>query len=159
MSFIKDEEYWFLSVQKQVVSQLLRKIATSRIFPVNFIFFLFSNHCREIVNILIYLNKNSEIYPWTMEQKSFVWSHITKLFGLKNFDRFWPTDDILSFQLVIKVLDGEEPIPTIFTCSMSFKVLDQLENQTPVSKCVEIELSSVSCLNNLDELRFHSVFT
>ena len=43
---------------------------------------------------------------------------------------------------------------TIFTRTMSFKVFNQLENLTPVWKYVEIELSPVSCLNNLERLNF-----
>ena len=43
---------------------------------------------------------------------------------------------------------------TIFTSFMSFKVLDQLENLTPVWKCVEIELPSLCSLNNLLRLSF-----
>ena len=35
-----------------------------------------------------------------------------------------------------------------------FKVLDQRENLTPVWKCVEMELSSVSCLNNFERISF-----
>ena len=41
--------------------------------------------------------------------------------------------------------------PTIFTSTTSFKVLNQLEN---LSKCVEIELPSVSRLNNTEKFRF-----
>ena len=37
---------------------------------------------------------------------------------------------------------------------MSFKLLDQLENLTPVWKFVEAELPSEPCLNNLERLRF-----
>ena len=40
------------------------------------------------------------------------------------------------------------PLSYDFTRAMSFKVLNQLENLTPVLKCIEIELPSVSCLNN-----------
>ena len=36
----------------------------------------------------------------------------------------------------------------------SFKLLDQLENLTPVWKFVEAELPSEPCLNNLERLRF-----
>ena len=39
----------------------------------------------------------------------------------------------------------------IFTWAISLKIL---ENLTPVWKCVEIELSSVACLNNLEIPRF-----
>ena len=42
---------------------------------------------------------------------------------------------------------------TIFTCAMSFKILDKLENLIPVWKCVDIEFLYV-CLNNLDRLSF-----
>ena len=42
----------------------------------------------------------------------------------------------------------------IFTGTKSVKVLDQLENLTSVLKCVEIELPTVSCLNNLERLCF-----
>ena len=42
----------------------------------------------------------------------------------------------------------------IFTSAMSFKVLDQLENWTPVWKWVETELPSVTSLNNLDGFSF-----
>ena len=42
----------------------------------------------------------------------------------------------------------------IFTSFLSFKVLDQLENLTPVWKSVEIELSSLSILNSLERLNF-----
>jgi len=35
-----------------------------------------------------------------------------------------------------------------------FKLLDQLENLTPVWKFVEAELPSEPCLNNLERLRF-----
>ena len=44
--------------------------------------------------------------------------------------------------------------PTIFRNAMRFKVLYQLEDLTSVWKCVEIELSSVSCLNNIERLSF-----
>ena len=37
----------------------------------DFILFLFSDCSKEILNILIYLAKFSEIMPWTMEQKIF----------------------------------------------------------------------------------------
>jgi len=37
---------------------------------------------------------------------------------------------------------------------MSFKLLEQLENLTPVWKFVEAELPSEPCLNNLERLRF-----
>ena len=37
---------------------------------------------------------------------------------------------------------------------MSFKLLDQLENLTPVWKFVEAELPSEPCLNNLERLGF-----
>ena len=37
-----------------------------------------------------------------------------------------------------------------------YHVLDQLENLTPVKKCVEIELPSAACLNNLERLRVPS---
>ena len=43
---------------------------------------------------------------------------------------------------------------TISTSAMSFKLLDQLENLTPVWKFVEAELPSEPCLNNLERLRF-----
>ena len=42
----------------------------------------------------------------------------------------------------------------IFTSTISFKVRDQLENLTPVWKFGEIELPSVSYLNNLERLNF-----
>jgi len=42
---------------------------------------------------------------------------------------------------------------------MSFKLLDQVENLTPVWKFVEAELPSEPCLNNLERLRFVNVFT
>ena len=41
---------------------------------------------------------------------------------------------------------------------MSLEVIYRLENLTPVGKCGEIELPSVSCLNNV-ETYFHNVFT
>ena len=51
------------------------KTADFQIFPVDFIFFLFSDYYGEIVNILI---KYSKTMLWTIEH-SFVWRHITKL--------------------------------------------------------------------------------
>ena len=49
----------------------LNKAETSQIFPVDFIFFLFPDYCWEIVNILIYLTKYSEM-PSMMEQIFYV---------------------------------------------------------------------------------------
>ena len=46
----------------------------SQIFSVDFILFLFPDYYWEI-NILKYSTKSSEIMPWTMEEKSFVWRH------------------------------------------------------------------------------------
>ena len=45
---------------------------------------------------------------------------------------------------------------TFFKSNMSFRILDQLENLIPVWKCLEISLTSVSCLNNLE--RFYLAF-
>ena len=42
----------------------------------------------------------------------------------------------------------------IFTSDVSISVLEQLENLTPVYKCVENEFPSVSCLNYLESLSF-----
>ena len=42
--------------------------------------------------------------------------------------------------------------PTSFTSAVNFKVLDQLENLTPLWKCVETRLPSVPCLNNPERL-------
>ena len=43
----------------------------------------------------------------------------------------------------------------VLTSALNFNVLDQLENLTPVWKCIWTELhSSVSCLNNFDRLCF-----
>ena len=39
-------------------------------------------------------------------------------------------------------------------CPMIFTILDPLENLTPVWKCIEIKLPSVSCLYNLERLSF-----
>ena len=39
-------------------------------------------------------------------------------------------------------------------CPMIFKVLDHLENLTPVWKYVQVERPSVFCLNNLERLSF-----
>ena len=47
------------------------KAAASQIFPVDFIHFLISDSSQEIVNILIYLTKYTEILIWMMEQKIF----------------------------------------------------------------------------------------
>ena len=47
------------------------KAAASQVFSINFILFLFSDYCWEIVNILIYTTIYSKIMPWTMEQKIF----------------------------------------------------------------------------------------
>ena len=48
---------------------------------------------------------------------------------------------------------GGTSCPTIFTSSMSLRVLDRHENLTPVGK-FETELPSVSYLNNQEKLRF-----
>ena len=47
---------------------------------------------------------------------------------------------------------------TIFTSAMSFKVVEQLENLTPIWKCVEAELPSLPYLNNLEKLGFVKYF-
>ena len=44
--------------------------------------------------------------------------------------------------------------PSIFTSVICFKILDHLKNLTSVWKCVEMELFSQSCLNNLERLNF-----
>ena len=44
--------------------------------------------------------------------------------------------------------------PMILTSAVSFKVLDQLENQTPVWKYLETGLPSESCLNDYERLGF-----
>ena len=41
---------------------------------------------------------------------------------------------------------------TTFPSAMKFKVLDQLENLTPVWKSINFELPSLSCLNDLKRL-------
>ena len=52
----------------------------------------------------------------------------------------------------VEIEMARNPLPYNFTNTLSFKVLDQLENLNPVWKCVEIELLSISCLNNLKRL-------
>ena len=39
---------------------------------------------------------------------------------------------------------------TIVISAVNFKVLEQLENMTPVGKCVEGKLCSVACFKNLE---------
>ena len=56
----------------------VKTVAVSLVFFVDFILFLFSDYCWEIVNILINSIKYGQIMPWTMEQKIF-WRYITKL--------------------------------------------------------------------------------
>ena len=51
----------------RVFHKFWNKVAVSQLFSVDLILFLFLDYWWEIVNILIYLNKYSEIIPWTMD--------------------------------------------------------------------------------------------
>ena len=47
--------------------------------------------------------------------------------------------------------------PLLYDLNKCHKLLDQLENLIPVWKCVETELPSISCLNNLEKTLFRNM--
>ena len=87
------------------------KAAASQIFPVEFILFLFSDYCWEIVNILIYVNKYSEIIPCEKtyyETKSFKEDSVGSLIS-KHFQtgvRFSSWSRTLKLMALVKMYYG-----------------------------------------------------
>ena len=88
--------------------------------------------------------------------KFFVWRHYyetspSQRSGWSLADWFLNPGDILGCSdCYQRPRWGGTHCSMIFTIVMSIKVPDHFESFTPVWKCVEIELPSASCLNNLE---------
>ena len=114
---------------------------------------------KKILNILIYLTRYTEAMPWMVEQKIFcedilrnssvakIWTNSDRLI-LEPWWRYW----VFGLESWAQMMRNRWY--TLFMMSVSLTVFIILKNLTPIWKCVEIELVSVFCLNNVERIFF-----
>ena len=108
----------------------------------NFIVVLFSDYCGEILTIVIYLTKYSEVMPWS--RRSSMWKYITKLSlsSLFNqdtegssisihfqeevrFSGWWRTLNHMTLRKIVRQTDSSSPGP-LFLEEKCARVINQL---------------------------------